>query len=895
MAILWRWVLVWIMLCTAGPRLLAASAETHDFTVAKELFAAAIYTNAEAELAAFTQKFPASAHLPEAILLQAEARIRLTNYAGAIELLAANHGAAGALADQYLFWLAEAYSRKGEYQTTGDLFAKLVKDYPASALCVEARVREATARAKLSDWARVLELETNGVFQAAAHANPTNGWVVRGWLLVSEARLAQTNYSAAEAVLQPLAKLALNPELDGQRQYLLCQILEADQRTEQALQNSTNLLALAAATGQRQLQADSAALQARIFERRGRLDAAIAAYTNNLAEGCPVKRQTEALSKVTELYLAQNRIADAAQTLEAFLSRCPGAPAADLARLTVGELRLRQHMAGACTNAPSRATTNAPATTNCLGLALEALQTFTTNSPLYGKAQLDLGWCYWEQGKTPGIDDSNKVAALKESEAAFQTAVERLPLSADQARAYFKLADVQFERTNFSGAIANYSAIIEKFEAVPEVRTNLFEPALYQKLKACLKAGKLDVATNVLARILDDYPNGFHTDGAVLLVGQEQNPAMAQKLFKDFIRKAPQAPLVPEIELAIAHTYERDNKWPEVVARDEGWLAIYTNHPARTNVEYYLANAYFMAGRDTNALTCFTNFIARYPTNKFTPLALMWLADYNFRLGGAHLVEAEEIYQRIYKDLPPSEELGYKVRMMAGRVAAARQSWDDARNYFLGVAYSTNCPDNLRAQALYAAGDCWINRDFSTNKPADYRAAMNAFEEIRQKWPTNKMAVLALGGTANCLLQLAAQGSGDYESVSNAWQQVVDSPLADATARSMAKVGLGVALEKMAEQKPAERAALRGLALTNYLDVFDRKFLRDGEEPDLFWTKKATLEAARVAEGFQRWEQAIGLYQRLKDLIPTLAPWCEERIQKCKGQEKLAREKQVTG
>ena len=112
-----------------------------------------------------------------------------------------------------------------------------------------------------------------------------------------------------------------------------------------------------------------------------------------------------------------------------------------------------------------------PAATNDLQLALASFDTLVKKfpqSPLFGKAQLDLGWCYWREGRLP------------EAQAAFQAAVERLPLSKDQATAYFWLADAQFQQTNFAGAIKSYQAIIEKFAALPEVRTNLFEPALYQ-------------------------------------------------------------------------------------------------------------------------------------------------------------------------------------------------------------------------------------------------------------------------------------------------------------------------------------------------------------------------------------------------------------------------------
>jgi len=60
------------------------------------------------------------------------------------------------------------------------------------------------------------------------------------------------------------------------------------------------------------------------------------------------------------------------------------------------------------------------------------------------------------------------------------------------------------------------------------------------------------------------------------------------------------------------------------------------------------------------------------------------------------------------------------------------------------------------------------------------------------------------------------------------------------------------------------------LALDNYLDVLYGKNLRDGETSDAFWTKKAGLQAAALAETLGEWPQAVNIYQRLEGLLPQL-------------------------
>src|SRR6266446_2421901 len=248
MPLLCRWILVLALLVAAGPRLAAAtSAENRAFDAAASAFGGAFYDRAEAEFADFTQKFPQSTRLPEAILFQAKARLEQTNYAGAIQLLSSNLTAAGIQADQYRFWVAEAYLRKGEYRTAAGSFAKLIKEFPASPRRLEAVLGEAAARSKLSEWPEVVELlkQPNGVFQSTARTNAGDQLVLRGYLLLSEAQLAQKDYAAAEATLQPLGKLLLNPARNWERQYLLCRIQLEEGRVDQALLSASNLVALA--------------------------------------------------------------------------------------------------------------------------------------------------------------------------------------------------------------------------------------------------------------------------------------------------------------------------------------------------------------------------------------------------------------------------------------------------------------------------------------------------------------------------------------------------------------------------------------------------------------------------------------------------------------------------
>lgn len=893
-----RWIVVLTVLLATGPRLCAASAANRAFETATKAFHDTFYERAEAQFAEFRQKYPASPRLPEAILLQAQARLELSNYAGAIELLSAHQPAAGTNADQYQFWLAEAHSRKGDWRAATEAFAKLGKEFPASSRRLEAVIGEAAARAALAptdpaEWPRVIALlqDTNGVFQSAARTNAASEWVTHGSLLLGEALLETKNYPAAEETLQPLAKRLWRPQLAWQWQYLLCRVQLAAGRTEAALQGATNLVALAANAGQTNLLAESAAFQAGLLERRGLPNDAIVAYQQNLAEGIPVERQRQALLKITELYLAQNRIPEAAQMLEKFLGQYPKSVSADLALLTLGELRLRQYETGTDTNLVVSVATNTPAATNGLQLALASFSALVKEfpqSPLFGKAQFDLGWCHWREGRLP------------EAQAAFQAAVERLPFSPDQANAYFKLADMQFQQTNYPGAIRSYQTVLDKFGGLPEVRTNLFERALYQTVRASLAAGDPATATNALQKVLAWYPEHPDAGRAVLLTGQEMSrrgeAAAARQMFLEFARNVPHSPLLPELQLAIAGTWEQEKKWAEAIAQYDGWLASFTNHAARPRAEYYRAWDTWQAGQLTNALTLFTNFVVRFPTNELAPQAQWWVADYYYHAGNA--VEAERNYKLLFQNTnwPPSE-LTYEAQMMAGRAAVARQGWGEAKDYFTRLYNNTNGPSlDLRLQALFEHGLTLMRvvDPAETNRLANCEEATRAFGRICDEYPTNQLAVRAWVERANCYLQwaLAKQQYDSLTNALNAYQRVIDWPQADVAARSQAKVGQAVVLGKWAEQKAGEeRAALRKQALSNCLDVVYGTIVgTNSESLDPFWTKEAGIEAFNLAEVMQAWSQVVSIYQRLKtDVWPNLPAYYEKHA--LKAQENLEREK----
>src|SRR5262249_32595472 len=151
-------------------------------------------------------------------------------------------------------------------------------------------------------------------------------------------------------------------------------------------------------------------------------------------------------------------------------------------------------------------------------------------------------------------------------------------------------------------------------------------------------------------------------------------------------------------------------------------------------------------------------------------------------------------YQTIFTQWPKSE-LANQAQMMAGRAAFNRKGWRDADDYFTNLWKNVNCPVDLRFQALFAHGDTLG----SDGNPTNYPDAMDVFRLIATNYSTNKLAALALGQRACYALQWA-QSSPDfdkYDTVSNAFLEVINSPQADARATNIATIGLGLVFENL--------------------------------------------------------------------------------------------------
>lgn len=869
--------------------------ESRAFKTAARWFQTGVYDTAERELQRFVGAYPQSPMLAEAILLQARAAMAQTNLARAISILDANMARAGLLTDQYRYRLAEAQLGTGAYAAAADSYALVLRQFPNSGLLLEAAYGEALARFKLRDFGRVVTLlqDPNGAFQQTSKIRASDRFTVSGILLLAEALFEQGRFDAAADAVQTLAAgggKTEYPEYEWDRQYLLSRILIARQKLPEALAQTTKLLAAAAATGNRSWMADAYATRAGVLRQLDRIEESFLTFTNNLADNIPDDRRRLALLNIIELKLAQGNVAEASARLQDYLVKRPEDAVTDVLQITAGELQMRLHFGeagSAATNA-----TGVTATTNRLQLALAQFQRVPTNSPLLGKAALNRGWCLWFDGK------------VAESIPAFRTATERLPFSEDLAVARFKLADGLYQQGGYTNALALYQSVTNDFAAVPRVRASLFDQVLYQITRVNIQVGDVDAASASMSQLLEVYPRSVFSERSMWLVGQElieaKEPARARGVFSDFVKRFPDRPLLPKVELAIARTYFHEGNYDEAIHDYNDWVTRHATNELRVRAEFNRAWANAKAGRSSNAFQLFTNFVAQFPTNDLARDAQFWVAEEYFRQGS--FPEAQRGYQLIVESTNWARSpLTYQARMMAGRAAFSAQLWKDASDHFTKlIEDAENCPVEILAEAHFALGDTFIRDDASVRTEAPggrtlgkYSDAKTSFERITQLsiFVTNRLVAplvpLAWGRIGDCSLQLAGEDPRQYAAATNAYHQAMTHPAADATTRSLAEFGLAHALEVQGLEKdrPAElRAALLKQAFEHYFNIVIGGNLTGRSQSDPVWVEKAGFAAGRVAEAQTQWTLALNVYKAMHEVLPPLRPRLAEKMNKVSEQ-----------
>ncbi len=821
----------------------------------------------------FVTRYPESPLLSEVILGRAEAMYRQGKFEGALTLLREQLPRAGVLSDRFEYWIGENLLARGELEQAEAAFAGLIVRYPASTNLLAASVRQAYTVYQRKDYERTVALlaDPAGAFEQARAKEPASPNAVNGLLFLAESRFELERFAEVEPTLAMLPADGLPATAAWRRVALRSRVLAATGRVAEVPALMEEVLRWARASERPELIAESHALNGSVLEQLGRPADALAAYELNLKPEVPPKWRGQALSRVVALAQVTGGSDAAIQKLELLSAQGLDEPARDLVQLTLGELRLRLFQ-GLPESERSLVPSWSAAASNYV---FSALANFTnviagfTNSAYAGKAWLDRGWCHWYLAQWPPAAES------------FAEASQRLPAGLEQGMAIFKLADAQYQLGQFASALTNYGRLVREHGSIPEVKDGLLDQAYYQMIQAAIQTTNQAEAEFAVKALLAQFPGSFYAERGLLLVGQFLNdirdPARSRAVFEEFASRFNESSLAPEGELAIARTYELENKWPEATVIYDRWLARHTNHASRASAEFHRAYALASAGDLTNAVAGFTNFVASFPQSDLAPEAFIWLGkhyDQNQEFALAEL-NYQRLFSRPYVTNWPVSRLTFEAQVFASRSAMERQLYADARGYLTNLVNATNCPGDIRAEGFFALGDVF-SADSALEGTTRFGYAVTSFRRLISDYPDSPIVPAAWGRIGECSLQLEA-----YDDSVSAFRVCMQHPLATIAERSRAEVGLGMTMENKAKTlPPAEQTAALDAARDHYLNVFYQRNVRPdtGELADPLWLQRACDRAARLAAARKDWNAAARLYERLRELLPVLRDYCDPLI-----------------
>ena len=159
------------------------------------------------------------------------------------------------------------------------------------------------------------------------------------------------------------------------------------------------------------------------------------------------------------------------------------------------------------------------------------------------------------------------------------------------------------------------------------------------------------------------------------------------------------------MEYAIARTYDHEGDWHAAIRHYTQWV---------TNITWIrscrkLSSTWrwpTKAGMETNALTQFTNFVARFPSNSLAPWAQNWVADYYYNQ--QDYPSAENNYQKLYQKFGGSRRTALSGAVYGGQGGAGKPGGGGRRASIFRPGQRHQHPGGVGRSSVFRVG----RRDF---------------------------------------------------------------------------------------------------------------------------------------------------------------------------------------
>ncbi len=474
-----------------------------------------------------------------------------------------------------------------------------------------------------------------------------------------------------------------------------------------------------------------------------------------------------------------------------------------------------------------------------------------------------------------GLGWSNfRMKKFKESGEAYENMMKEFPDSKFNVEVLSRQGDSYYVNRNYKKAAEAYE---KAAKLGPKTEEGLY--ASYQQCYALYKNGDNEKAITALLQFARNYPESSYSDNALYLAGwirfQQKKYADAVEDFKYLINAYPNSQHLAKANYAIGDSYYNLRSYEEAMTAYRKVVDEFPDDPLSTEamrgIQYCLrglgrdealaisdsaqktgafnpeslfaietkfnkAQEFYLAGKNKDAVTEFTDFVNKYPQSDFTQEAYFWLGRSYLNLG--ELDNAEKVFTELREKFPESEYTSMSYIEYA--VALKKNNRTDAADSLFQFIEKKYPESQESAQASF-------ERAMIIFAKGDTATSMSIFRRIAEEYPE-------MGFGDNSRLQLALYFRE---------QEKYDSALAEF--RILARRDENPVISSEAQYRIGEIEQ----RMKNWEEAIKAyKIVREQYSDFVNWYPLALLNMGECYERLGNNDEAVKIYQSLVTLNP---------------------------
>lgn len=674
------------------------------------------------------------------------------------------------LTPMLLYYAGDALLRDGQPRRSGELFDRVLTDWPDDPWTDECLVGKLNVAVALADHDEALRLAEE--FRRVHTDSPLLPDVHR---MLGQSHLKQQQYERAEQLLAPLVEQTAT----AHDRYLLAEALKGLARYDDALTQ----LAAAENEGDESLQNDARRLRASILFLTSRDDEAISAFEQLLkSESDP---QTKAACQA-RLCVSCARRGRWDEARSAFAQFEQSEPAAELLLPTAEQLAEAAY---------------AVSDYQWAGDLFAILAERSDGADTQASGLSGLAWCRYKSGQLPQASDlfarlaaehPNHPAAargalargailerLEQPDAAlasYQTVIEAAPEGPHLPEALLAAAQLQVRLSQPAEAEAAYRRLVEQHATWEHVDT-----ALYRWAWLLEDSAEPAAAAALFDRLHKEFPKSEYWADATYRIAQRaltQNDLdRAEKLSAAVVESAPGEELLGHALFLQGQVAAARGDYGEVETLLARLIATSPDHPVRLSAEYWLAEAAYRDGRYPTAGQRFAALGERTRGRDEAWLAMVPLRQAQVAAHGKQWQDALRIASEIESAYPNFEQR-YEADYLIGRCHAALGDFQLARESYNKVLRCA-AADKTETQAMaqWMIGETFFHQN-------NYHSALKEYLRVEILYAYPAWQAAALLQAAKCHEQLG-QWREAAELYSRLVEQYADQQFAEEAARRL--------------------------------------------------------------------------------------------------------------